>query len=408
MAGPDPIIDEITLARTSLLFEAPFFGNLALHLRLVDASRWCKTAATDGRNLYYNRDFIKGLSRKQLVFLVCHELLHCVYDHFGRRGDRDPGLYNMASDYIVNYTIVKEGIGEMPKVGLYNEKFTDKMTSEEVYDILKQNSTTIKMTLDEHLDLECGGEEDKKDGSGKTIEVTVMNPDPTGKDGPPKLTKEELEEIRNQMRANLINASQCGGHVPAGIRRLIDELVEPQMNWRALLTEHIQSTIKDDYTFIRPNKRSWGLGVILPGMSVMDTIDIEVFIDCSGSMTNEMLRDFLTEVKGIMQTFPDFRIHLSTFDTKVYNRQLFTPENIDDIDDYDAEGGGGTSFDCCWTFMKNEEIQPMRCVFFTDGFTGDGWGDPDWCPTLFIIYGHNSVEAPHGITARYTSLNSTN
>ena len=160
----DPIVDLIMSARINMLINQQFYGNLATRLKLVDGSKWCKTAATDGRNLYYNREFIKSLTPKQLIFLLSHEVLHCVFEHIGRRGGRDPKIWNMANDYIVNYTlmnsIVKAKNAEMPAEGLYSEKYTDEMTSEEVYRLLEENSVKIQMTLDEHLTDDGDGDGD--------------------------------------------------------------------------------------------------------------------------------------------------------------------------------------------------------------------------------------------------------
>jgi predicted metal-dependent peptidase len=79
----DPVVKAIVAARVNLLLEKPFFGTLATRLTLVDASSWCKTAATEGRHFYYNREFIKSLTPAQLRFLIGHEVLHVVYDHMG-------------------------------------------------------------------------------------------------------------------------------------------------------------------------------------------------------------------------------------------------------------------------------------------------------------------------------------
>jgi predicted metal-dependent peptidase len=417
----DPVVQSIVAARVKLLFEKPFFGQMASRTVIVDASKWCKTAATDGRHFYYNREFIKGLSKPQLLFLVGHEVLHCVYDHLGRRGGRDPKIWNMANDYIVNWTLKNEGIGEMPPNGLFDPKFTDDLWSEELYEILKKNSVTIKMTLDEHLEL--GNDEGDKDGDdgqdgegkkpgqggkygmgnkpgkgGGEVEVTVM-----GRDGPPKLTEEDLQKIRNQVKADVITTAQSvgAGKIPAGVRRMIQELIEPMMDWRSLLDAHIRSSVKDDYTFSRISRRSFGSGFILPGQSFMNTIDIAVSIDASGSMSEEMLRDILSEVKGIMQTFRDFKLKLWTFDTKVYGFKEFTPENLDEIDTYDLQGGGGTLFECNWQFMKAEGIEPQRFIMFTDGYPGGTWGEENYCDCLFVIHGNTSIVAPFGLTAYY-------
>ena len=104
--------EKLITARVGLLLKASFFGNLATRLKLVNADEWCGTAATDGRNFYYNSRFIRMLKPKEVEFLFGHEVLHCVYDHFGRRGDRNPQLYNIASDYCVNADLKKHRVGE--------------------------------------------------------------------------------------------------------------------------------------------------------------------------------------------------------------------------------------------------------------------------------------------------------
>lgn len=418
----DPVVDEIVKARVSLLFNAPFFGNLATRMKLIDATKWCKTAATDGRNFYYNREFIKALTPDELLFLIGHEVLHCVYDHLGRKGSREHKLWNMANDYIVNYTLVKEKLGSMPKMGLYSDKYTDEMTSEEVYRLLEQNSTTIKMTLDEHLEMDGsdGGEDGEGGGGGGgTVSVTVMGDE----NGPPRLTEEDKTKIRNEIKAAVINAAQAvgAGSVPAGVKRLIEDFTNPIMDWRTLLEMHIQSSIKDDYTFQTPSKRSWGLNgtirCIFPGQKFKDSVDVAVCIDTSGSMTDHMLRDFLSETKGIMETFDDFKLTLWTFDTRVYNPQVFTMNNIDEIMNYDPQGGGGTMFECNWEFMRDpagygfpdvegieESIEPKKFVMFTDGYPCGGWcppGDEEYCDTLFVVHGNTSIVAPFGLTAYY-------
>lgn len=450
----DPVVKEIVQARVSLLFDMPFFGNLATRLELVEATGWCPTAATDGRKLYYNREFIKQLTREELIFLIGHEILHAVYDHIGRRGSRDPQLHNMATDYIVNYTLVKEGLGQMIKGGLYSEKYTDILTSEEVYNMLKENSVEIEMPLDMHLDHKddskdedgkgkgqkgqpqqdcgsCGGSGKQDDGaggeeecdacggsgkepgqgsgSGGTMKVTVTGDE----DGPPSLSDEDLAQIRNEVKSAVISAAQSvgAGNVPAGVARLIEEITEPKMDWRELLEMHIKSAVKDDYTFSRISRRAWGISriggrsMILPGAADQDTVDVVCTIDTSGSMTQQMLTDFLSEVKGIMDMFPDFKLQLFTFDTQVYDHRTFTPENIDEILEYPMSGGGGTMFECVWEFLKKEEIEPNKLVLFTDGYPCGSWGDEDYCDTLFIIHGSHSIQPPFGAVAHYDDHN---
>ena len=392
----EEVHERIITARVGLLLRHPFFGNMATRLKIVPADEWLMTAAVDGRNLYYNTQFFNAMDNKEIEFVLAHEIYHMVYDHLGRRQDRNPMLYNIAADYIVNNELVDGRIGTKPKiVDCYQDFKYRGWMSEEVYDDLydqaKKNGEEylqqLGEMLDEHLDLEGDGEEE---GEGK---------------GRPKYSKEEIDQIKDEIKEAMINSAQTAGagNVPAGVERLIKELTEPKMNWRELLRQQIQSTIKSDYTFMRPNRKGWHTGAVLPGMNFEDTIDICITLDMSGSIGNDQAKDFLGEIKGIMDEYKDYNIKLWCFDTAVYNEQDFSSDTGEDLLDYEIYGGGGTDFMVNWQYMKDNDIQPKKFIMFTDGYAWDSWGDPDWCETIFIIHSnHNkNLEAPFGITAHY-------
>ena len=405
LCGPtDPKLDreireKLITARVGLLLRASFFGNLATRLKLVNADEWCPTAATDGRNFYYNSRFVDMLKPKEVEFLFGHEVLHCVYDHFGRRGDRDPMLFNIANDYCVNADLKKHRVGEFitSVPCLYDAKYQD-MSSEEIYDILYENAEKIDISdlidkmLDEHLDGEGNGE-GGKDGDGKE----------NGK-GRPKLTPEERQQIKDEIKEAVLAAaaaSDGAGNLPAGVRRIIEDMTAPKMNWRELLRMQLESTIKSDYTWMRNSRKGWHMDAIMPGMKLDPMIDIAVSIDASGSMGDKMLKDFLAEVAGIMEQFPNYRIHVLSFDTQVYNPQQFDSENLDDITSYEIHGGGGTDFDCVFQYFKDNEIEPKRHIMFTDGYPCGSWGDEQYCDTVFIMHGTTSIVPPFGQFAYY-------
>lgn len=396
------VLDRIIVARLGLLLRHPFFGNMATRLRVEAADEWCPTAATDGRHLYFNTQFFYAMDNKEIEFVIAHEVLHCVFDHLSRREDRDPYLYNIAADYIVNNLLVRDRIGNKPKIVECFQDFKYKdWTSEEVYDDLFKNAKKIDLStlgelLDEHLDWGKGddddGDGDSKDGKGK------------GK-GRPQYSDDEMRQIRDEIKEAMIQAHQTAGagNTPGEIQRMIKELTEPKMNWRELLRQQIQSTIRNDYTFARPSRKGWHTGAILPGMNFDETIDICVTIDMSGSIGDAQARDFLSEIKGIMDEYKDYQIKLWCFDTKVYNEQDFTADGGTDLMDYQVMGGGGTDFMCNWKYMKKHGITPKKFIMFTDGYAWDSWGDPDYCDTIFIIHSnHNkSLEGPFGVTAHY-------
>ena len=403
LIGPmDPKLDKIVreklvTARVGLLLRASFFGNLATRLKLVNADEWCATAATDGRHFYYNTRFIEMLKPKEIEFLFGHEVLHCVYDHFGRRGDRDPMLFNVANDFAVNADLKKHRVGEFitSVPCLYDSKFENK-SSEEIYDILYENAEKINLSdlidklLDDHLDGEGDGDSEGQDG------------DKQGK-GRPKLSAEERQKIKDEIKEAMLAAAQASdaGSIPAGVKRLISDLTDPQMNWRELLRMQLESTIKSDYTWMRPSRRGWDMDAVLPGMSRTDAIDIAVYIDMSGSISEKQGKDFLSEVKGIMEAFESYKIHIACFDTEVYNLQQYNSDNLDTIDDYELAGGGGTDFDSIFKHLKDEQIEPKRLVVFTDGYPCGSWGDPNYCDTVWIIHGDKNPSPPFGTFALY-------
>jgi predicted metal-dependent peptidase len=396
----DPIIDKLTTARVGLLLKAPFFGNMATRMQLIDASEWCPTAATNGRNFYYNVDFVKKLSVKKLEFLFGHEICHCVFDHFGRVGSRDRQLSNIAQDFAVNQILIDERIGEkITEVKIcYDPKYRG-MAWEEIYDELYEKAEKISMPdllkqlgdlLDEHIN---------EDGSGPGKEGEG---DKQGK-GMPGMTKEEAQQIRDEIKEAMIQSAAAAGagKTPAGIQRLIKDMTEPKINWRDLVRQEIQSIIRNDYSFSRPNRKSWHSGAILPGMKEATTIDVGISIDMSGSIGMEDATVFLSEVKGIMDQYEDFKVNLWCFDTEIYNHKEISHDNSEDLLDYEPQGGGGTDFEVNWQFMRDNGIQPKKFIMFTDGYPCGGWGEEDYCDTIFIVKGNTEAEAPFGQTVIY-------
>lgn len=405
LIGPtDPKLDRevrelLVTARVGMLLKASFFGNLATRLKLINADTWCSTAATDGRNFYYNTRFIKLLKPKEIEFLFGHEILHVLYDHFGRRGTRDPMLWNIAGDYCNNADLKKHRIGEFitSVPCLYDSKF-EGMSAEEVYDILYENAEKIDINdlidklLDDHLD-------DSGAGNGEG--------DEDGQGGRPKLSAEDRQKIRDELKEAMLSAAQTcdASNLPLGVKRMLEELTEPKMNWRELLRMQLESTIKSDYSWLRTSRKGWHVDAVMPGMKTNDAIDIAVMVDMSGSIGNQQARDFISEIKGIMETFDSYRIHVGCFDTDVYNVRQFDSDNLEDLSDYELIGGGGTDFDCIFKYLKDNEIEPKKLVVFTDGYPFGSWGDANYCDTVWIIHGDKNPNPPFGVWAVYDNDN---
>ena len=405
-----PAMTKIRKARLSLLFHNPFFGTLAMNLPAVDATEagWCETAAVDGRNIYFNRDFVNSMTIEEVKFVWAHEILHVVFDHFGRRSHRDAEFWNMASDFVINSTLVEEKIGTMPtkaveardaegkmsqRVGLFDSKYTG-WNSESVYDDLEKRKVKKQMTLDVHIEMGRDGQsgEGQKRNQGQGIPVDISG-----------ISEEDLKKIREELKDKVLQAAQAAqGKLPASIARMIDYLVEPKINWRDYIQDTIQSQLTADYAYHRPSRRNTNPDIFMPSLVKEETIDVEVTVDMSGSISAEMARDCLSEIHGITQQYSQFTIGVSTFDTQLYNRQVFTSENIDELLDYEPMGGGGTDIACTFRYYQKHNIEPKLLIIFTDLESSD-YGPPNYCETVWLVNNpyNRDIKPPFGTWVRY-------
>lgn len=384
--SPEVIIEKLTRARISLLLRQPFWGTLATRLILRDATDedWCKTAGTDGRYMYYNRDFIAKLNKEETVFLIAHEVEHCVYDHMSRRGSRNKDMWNAAADFVINGELIQHRVGKFPDPktsgvqGCHDTKYAG-MFTEEIYELLKKDPNQKFPQFDIHLE--------PGDGKGEPM------------------TEEERRVLGDEIMAAVLQASKVDtGNTPLGVKRMLKDFTEPQMDWREILNMKLKSMFKSDFTWTRCSRKTQALGIYLPGMKDEERMSVAIAIDSSGSISDGMIRDFLGEVKGIMMQFTDFEVRLWCSDTQVYNEQIYTPENLDEIDEYQVMGRGGNNFNCNWDYMKEKGIVPERFIHFTDGYDcGMGFGDPNYCDTVYVIHSDPSrhIVSPFGMTCYY-------
>lgn len=434
----EAVEEKIYIARSNFLMRQPFFGLMAMHLKLVNSSNWLMTAATDGKHFYYNVGFFLLLTPAEIQFVYGHEILHVAYDHFGRsistnqdfhkyidnnmtfdeKAKLNAQLVNIAADYCVNRDLIKYNVGSLLReevIKLYYDKKYDEKIMEEIYmELLQDPSMTQKGSmLDDHGVGNCGaGESHRK-----------ANPD--GEEGmgdkqggsPVGMTDEEREEAMKNFREKMINAydqqkdhervkreeGQDAGSLPADLERLIQRMRKPEINWRNYIRQRITTLFRDTDDWSRPNRRSFDGAFITPGQKNSEKVDIHIAIDTSGSIGQQEMADFLSEISGISQQFKDYKIRVWTFDARVYKEGMkeFTPGNIRDLPKYKFLGGGGTSFLANWVFMQEMRIKPKLFIMFTDGYTGDDFGVPKYCPTIYVVNTDVEVPEKYGKTIRY-------
>jgi len=397
----DRVDDKIIRARVQMLYHMPFFGTLAVRLKKIAADAWLETMATDGMYLYYNHAFVDALEQNELVFVLAHEVEHIVYGHVGRTKDLglQPKLANIAQDYVINDDLIEANVGKFPTTvpGLHDVKYRG-WSSEQVYDDLLKKQKTMSedefqkmiedllgQLLDEHL-----GVGDKDDESSE----------PTAA-GPAQLSKGDREQMQNELKQEIVRAAQGAqaDTLPAGIDRIVQQFTAPKIDWRGMLQTHLNSIIPADYSFMKMSRNSWYNDAIFPGVITEKQLELSVALDMSGSIGDKEVGEFLSEIKGIMDQYPNYKIQVMCFDTKIYNDQTFLSDNNDNICTYRPKGGGGTDASCIFEHLKEQSIQPSKLVIFTDGYVSN-FGDSNYCDTVWVIKG-SKVVPPFGSHAYF-------
>jgi predicted metal-dependent peptidase len=309
----------------------------------------------------------------------------------------------VADDYAVNADLKRHKVGQFITTVpcLYETKYDGK-PAEEIYDDLMKNVQKISMEdlidqlLDDHMDDEDGDDGDDGEG-GQDGEGNKK-----GK-GRPKMSQEERDRLRQEVKQAIIQAAQSAeaGTLPKGVERLIKDATNPVMPWRELIQTNLTSAIRTDFSWMRPSRRGWHSDAIMPGMTPGEEIDVVVSIDMSGSISDKQAKAFLGEIGGMMNSFDGYKVHVFCFDTDTYNPKDFDNENMESIEEYEPMGGGGTDFDCIFTYLKENAIEPKRLIVFTDGYPCGSWGDPDYCDTTWIIHGDPNPNPPFGTFALY-------
>ena len=386
-------------ARTQLILDKPFLGNLVLHLPLVASDSWCKTTATDGKNFYYSPKFIGSLDSEQTKFILIHEALHCALTHFNRRGKRKKHIWDMACDFAINPLIVNEGFRAPIEAAVFRQY--EGKTAEEIYPFIDDNIDAEP--LDQHLydenadddsDKSSGKSEDSDDGESKK-----NNQNDSGSDGkskpndlagkPPPVGKSEQQSLAIKWQKDLASAAVIArqhGNLSPIMEKLVDFYLQPQLRWQELLASYLNNFARDDFSFARPKKRGFA---ILPTLK-SHNIDIIVAIDTSGSISQEEVDEFITEISGIKANM-SAKITLLACDDALSKNCPWGFEAWEEMDfPANLGGGNGTNFNPVFDFVNILDSQPSVVVYFTDAKGVFPEKVPNY-PVIWLVKGSEKI-----------------
>lgn len=343
-------------ARTALVLEHPFIGNVALNLPYI-IDYGVKTAATNGKNIRYNPHFVDSLNDEERKFVVAHECLHPMLEHTYRRNGRNHKRWNQAADYVINKLLDDEKIGKMPQGGLLDNNIHQAGggSTDGIYNILPEP------------------DEDGNNGHGDPLDDCN-----DGGDTPAEQAQQEAEwKVRVAQAAQ---AAKMMGKMSAGLERLVGEILKPKVDWRDVLRKFLEKCKSDQRTWSKFNRRFLAQGIYLPSVSGESLGEIAFAVDCSGSITQEVIDQFAAEILSAKEDGNPTKIHVVYFDSEVSHYECY---GRDDDLDIKPHGGGGTAFSPVFEYFAEHDINPVACVFLTDLCCNDFGEQPDY-PVLWV------------------------
>jgi predicted metal-dependent peptidase len=300
------------------------------------------TAATDGYTLLINPLFFFDLTVNERIALLAHEALHVALDHMHRRGNREPKLWNVAADYVINYHLTKAGY-KLPKGGLYDAQYED-MSTEQVYDLLAKKRQTEQDSIINKCDMDVQYPENAKD-PGSAV------------------TKDQVTDIVLRATTQAKAMGQKPGSLPGEIDIELQRTLNPPLPWDIILSNYLTSFAKDDYTFKRANKRFMPEHY-LPTAHSEAVCNFAVAVDESCSVSDEEFNDCITKIAEVIQTMNPDKVTVASFNTRMSAVQE-VDRGEDPFKKLKFKGRGGTLIDPVHKWLA--DLKPTVALIFSDG-----------------------------------------
>jgi len=388
-------------ARTALVLDHPFFGSIALRL-MTREDTTCQSMWVDGKTMGYNPKFIDTLTLDETIAGVAHEVMHLVLMHDIRRGDKHHMKWNIAGDYTINWVLKDAGF-KLGKGWLLNDEHKD--ASADFYYNILPDPITINMPMGggqgkggKNGDQQPGnGNGDGKD-KGVSFDGNVGEVrDQPGKEGKASgIEKSQQIQERRIDIAQAVQHARKAGSLPGCLSRLVDDIVEPKLDWKTILHRFVQKSAKSDYSWMPPNRRFVHMGLYFPSVFSQEIDNIILAIDTSGSITDRDLQQFASELTAILESF-ETTLDVLYCDTDVRKHERFSRDDLPlSLGMY---GGGGTRFSPVFDWIHNQNKAPACLIYLTDLESNDFPDYPPAYPTLWIKtrsdYGYGE-EPPFG------------
>jgi len=344
---------KISQAKAKLLVEYPYFGTLASKLKLV-VNDDIEAFKSDGVRLEYNSKYMQKLELSEMEFILANGAMHASLAHESRKNKRSAWLWQMATDMAINDMLVENGL-DMPYGAEYRKRFAG-LYAEEIYEELKADI----LRDDEDLEYEADNADDVQDKKDDTHKKDKSQ----SKEQTKQQIQEEMlqEQLLAQQAIALLEKEFKKGEAPSSIERFFKMDYFGKIDWREELKSALDRYFRDDYTLLPPSKKLLSYGIYLPS-SISQTFRLVIAVDSSGSVDEELLGLFLSEINFLMSLVQNYQIELLVCDDKIHSHKTFyTGDSLE----VELKGGGGTDFRPVFRFVEENFDDVKLLLYFTD------------------------------------------
>lgn len=368
------IEESISKLKINLIKRRPFYGVILMKLGELKESDTTDIASTDGETIFYNREYMESLSESERNFYILHQLYHCIFMHPTRMANKDIKIANVAADYLVNYYIDMEKeefrrnqiMITPPKDSLMvdsdeDKALLEKLSFEQLYEILYKN---IKKDDDIYDNSQSNGQ--GKSGLGQNINYQNITEDLIRPKNIQKTSSNMRRIIQESIITNKMQGNKSMGDMPGSLIRKIEDLIGTRLPWYKYLRRYLSNIESDDLSFDTPDKNHLYRELILPGAYEDENKleDILFVIDTSGSISEDDLKNFMSQAYNICKDF------------NATGKAIFFDSTVQDVFDIDKDnfkkarpvGGEGTNVDSAFYYIKDEKLKYICAVVLTDGY----------------------------------------
>ena len=382
---------DIEVLKRKMLVKYPFFGSVVTNVDYKE-SKDIIAAATDGKIIYYNPDFLNELNISEQIFIFAHEVCHIAFNHILRSENKDNDLWNIATDAVINQFLKRDGL-TMVQGGVDMAEAIN-YDAEQLYEKLLQNKQSLESDKskqdvghDSHELWEQAVKKYKEENVNEKKDKTGLEKkqEELEKTGEKDAFKKNLEEKKKQLeglKEEILKQSLQAGTLANGDVRSISDIgtSKPIIDWRYALREAIKYDV--DWSYKNAIIED---GIIKTNLEEQPIPEAEIVLDTSDSINNKLLRGFLRECKNILK---QSRLKVGCFDTKFYG--FHEIKTLSDIDNMILEGGGGTNFEVAVNaFTRRVENK----IIFTDGYASMPNTSID---VIWIVFGNKKINPKSG------------